>query len=69
MGAERTIPLSQAPGFKAPWFQGFIGEVVVNMAARLFLNKHDDHLIKNATIPTKKMRMLQTTQARNCQAH
>jgi len=36
--------------FKSPWFKGFIGEVVVNMAARLFLNKNDDHLIKNATI-------------------
>ncbi len=45
------IPLfALAALFKSPWFKGFIGEVVVNMAARLFLNKNDDHLIKNATI-------------------
>ena len=37
--------------FKSPWFKGFIGEVMVNMAARFFLNKNDYHLIKNVTIP------------------
>jgi len=37
--------------FKPAWFKGFIGEVMVNMTARLFLNKHDYHLIKNVTIP------------------
>jgi hypothetical protein len=26
--------------------------MMVNMAARLFLNKNDYHLIKNVTIPT-----------------
>ncbi|MBL4774584.1 MAG: hypothetical protein JKY87_00800 [Mariprofundus sp.] len=35
--------------FKSAWFKGFIGEVMVNMAARLFLNKNDYHLIKNVT--------------------
>jgi hypothetical protein len=37
--------------FKSAWFKGFIGEVMVNMAARLFLNKNDYHLIKDVTIP------------------
>jgi len=36
--------------FKSPWFKGFIGEVMVNMAARLFLDKNEYHLIKNVTI-------------------
>jgi len=31
--------------FKSAWFKGFTGEVRVNMAARLFLNKNDYHLI------------------------
>jgi len=39
--------------FKSAWFKGFMGEVMVNMAARLFLNKNDYHLIKNVTIPTE----------------
>jgi len=39
--------------FKSAWFKGFIGEVMVNMASRFFLNKNDYHLIKNATIPTE----------------
>jgi len=39
--------------FKSAWFKGFIGEVMVNISARLFLNKNDYHLIKNVTIPTE----------------
>ncbi len=39
--------------FKSAWFKGFIGEVMVNTSARLFLNKRDYHLIKNVTIPTE----------------
>jgi hypothetical protein len=39
--------------FKSPWFKGFIGETLVNLAARLFLNKNDYHLIKNVTIPAE----------------
>jgi len=39
--------------FKSAWFKGFIGEAMVNMAARLFLDKNDYHLIKNVTIPTE----------------
>jgi len=32
--------------FKSPWFKGFIGEVMVNIAARLFLDKHYYLLVK-----------------------
>jgi len=39
--------------FKSAWFKGFIGEVMVNMAARLFLNKNDYHLIKNVTLQNR----------------
>jgi len=38
--------------FKSAWFKGVMGEAIVNLAARLFLNKNDYHLIKNVTIPT-----------------
>jgi len=27
--------------FKSPWFKGFIGEVVVNLSARLSINKNE----------------------------
>jgi len=39
--------------FKSAWFKGFIGEAMVNMLARLFLDKNVYHLIKNVTIPTE----------------
>jgi len=39
--------------FKSPWFKGVTGETMVNLAAQLFLNKNDYHLIKNITIPTE----------------
>jgi predicted RNA-binding Zn-ribbon protein involved in translation (DUF1610 family) len=49
-----TIPLLIfAVLFKSAWFKGFAGEVMVNMTARLFLDKNDYHLIKNVTIPTE----------------
>jgi len=49
-----TIPLLIFVAlFKSAWFKGFIGEVMVNMAARLFLDKNDYHLIKNVTILTE----------------
>jgi len=38
---------------KSPWFKGVKGEFMVNMAARLFLDKTKYHLIKNVTIPTE----------------
>jgi len=39
--------------FRSPWFKGVMGEAMVNMATRLFLNKKNYHLIKNVTIPTE----------------
>lgn len=39
--------------FKSPWFKGIFGEAQVNLAAKLFLNKSDYHLIKNVTLPTE----------------
>ena len=47
------IPLAIAGAvFKSPWFKGKVGEAVVNLAARLFLDKSRYHLIKNVTLPT-----------------
>jgi len=34
--------------FKSAWFKGFIGEVMVNLMARFFLNKNDYHQIRKA---------------------
>jgi len=39
--------------FKSARFKGFVGEAMVNLAALLFLDKNDYHLIKNVTIPTE----------------
>ncbi|TLS70907.1 NERD domain-containing protein, partial [Mariprofundus erugo] len=39
--------------FKSPWFKGVMGEAMVNLAARLWLDKNSYHLIKNVTIPTE----------------
>lgn len=38
--------------FKTPFFKGFIGEVIINFASTLFLDKKKYHLIKNVTLPT-----------------
>jgi len=38
--------------FRTPWFKGWFGELQVNLAARLLLDKNTYHLIKNVTIPT-----------------
>jgi len=38
---------------KTPWFKGVIGEFIVNMSAKIFLNKEEYHLIKNVTLPTE----------------
>ena len=39
--------------FKTPLFKGFIGEVIINIASTLFLDKNKYHLIKNVTLPTE----------------
>jgi restriction system protein len=38
---------------KSPWFKGVAGEFIVNISAKLLLNKDDYHLIKNVTLPTE----------------
>jgi len=38
---------------KSPWFKGVMGEFVVNLSAKLMLDKNKYHLIKNVTLPTE----------------
>ncbi len=38
---------------RTPWFKGIIGEFIVNVSAKLFLDKDKYHLIKNVTLPTE----------------
>lgn len=38
---------------KSPWFKGIVGEFIVNLSAKFFLNKEQYHLIKNVTLPTE----------------
>ncbi len=38
---------------KSAWFKGAIGEFIVNITAKIFLNKDEYHLIKNVTLPTE----------------
>lgn len=38
---------------KSPWFKGIIGEFIVNLSAKLFMDKKQYHLIKNVTLPTE----------------
>ena len=48
------IPLAVfAIVIKTAWFKGVVGEFLVNIFAKFFLNKHDYHLIKNVTLPTE----------------
>lgn len=37
---------------KSPWFKGITGEFIVNMMAKIKLDKDTYHLIKNVTLPT-----------------
>lgn len=37
---------------KSPWFKGVLGEFIVNLSAKLMLDKEKYHLIKNVTLPT-----------------
>jgi len=39
--------------FKSSWFKGVMGEFIVNVAAKLMLDKNEYHLIKNVTLPTE----------------
>jgi len=38
---------------KLPWFKGIAGEFIVNIGAKLFLDKGIYHLINNVTLPTE----------------
>ena len=38
---------------KTAWFKGIIGEFIVNVSAKLLLDKEKYHLIKNVTLPTE----------------
>ena len=41
------------PILRTPWFKGKAGEAMVNLAAKLFLDKARYHLLKNVTLPTE----------------
>lgn len=38
---------------KSPWFKGIVGEFIVNLSIKIFLDKEQYHLIKNVTLPTE----------------
>jgi restriction system protein len=38
---------------RTPFFKGFIGEVIINLASSVFLDKNKYHLIKNVTLHTE----------------
>lgn len=38
---------------KTPWFKGVLGEFIINVSAKMFLDKEQYHLIKNVTLPTE----------------
>ena len=38
---------------KSPCFKGIVGEFIVNLSTKLFLDKEQYHLIKNVTLPTE----------------
>ena len=37
---------------KTPWFKGWIGEFIVNVVIKLFLDKRTYHLVRDVTLPT-----------------
>jgi predicted RNA-binding Zn-ribbon protein involved in translation (DUF1610 family) len=48
------IPLVIIVGvLKSTWFKGVLGECIINVSAKLFLDKEQYHLIKNVTLPTE----------------
>jgi len=38
---------------KTPFMKGVFGELIVNLAAKFFLDKEKYHLLKNVTLPTE----------------
>jgi len=39
--------------FKTPYMKGVLGELIVSLAAKFFLDKEKYHLFKNVTLPTE----------------
>ena len=39
---------------KSSWFKGVAGELIVNLSAKLFLDKEKYYLVKNITLPTQE---------------
>ena len=37
---------------KTPWFKGRMGEFIINLAIKLFLDKNTYHLVRDVTLPT-----------------
>lgn len=53
-GIWYLIPLAILTAvIRSPWFKGKAGEAIVNLSAKLFLDKNRYHLIKNVTLPTE----------------
>ena len=46
---------------RSSWFKGHLGEFIVNVCARLLLDKDRNHLIKNVTLPRKTLLPRSTT--------
>lgn len=48
------LPITILAGvFQSPWFKGIVGEFIVNLSAKLLLDKERYHLIKNVTLRTE----------------
>jgi hypothetical protein len=39
--------------FKTAWFKGIVGELLVNVSAKMFLDSKEYRLLKNVTLPTE----------------
>ena len=42
---------------KSPWFKGMTGEFMVNLSAKLFLDKQHYHLLKNVTLQQRMVQL------------
>ena len=39
---------------KSPWFKGMLGEWLLNLSIRLFLDRQEYHLLSNVTLPLEQ---------------
>ena len=37
---------------KQPWFKGYVGEFIINLSIKIFLDKEVYHLVQDVTLPT-----------------